>query len=219
MKFDTRTTQILRNFSTINASLIFKPGDTITTISPHKTVMAKATTSLRVEDRFAIYDLPQFLGAVGMFDDPDLIQEGKQIIITEGKEKIKYTCAAEHLILAPPEKDIKFPPADVSFELKADMLGRIQKALGIISVPEIAITGDGENIYLEAINSKNASDSTYRVEVGVTDKTFRAIFLSDHIKPLPDDYTVSISSAGLSHWKSADVQYWIAIESTSTFEK
>lgn len=42
MKLDTRTTQILKNFASINPSIMFKPGNRLATISAGKTVMARA---------------------------------------------------------------------------------------------------------------------------------------------------------------------------------
>jgi hypothetical protein len=40
-----------------------------------------------------------------------------------------------------------------------------------------------------------------------------------NLKMLPGDYTVSISSKLISHFKNANlpVEYWIALEKTSTF--
>jgi hypothetical protein len=218
MKFNSRTIQILRNFSTINPSLLFKPGHSIATISQSKTLMAKATIETEIETTFAIYELAQFLSAISMFDDPELTSGAKAITIGSGSEKINFTYAEPSLILVPPAKAIELPSPEVQFELKNDILTRTQKALGIIGAPEIAVTGDGQAIYLEALNTKNASESTYRVQVGETDKTFRLIFLAENIKLLPDDYSVSISSKGLSHFKGTDVEYWVAVEATSTYK-
>lgn len=218
MKFNARTIQILRNFSTINPSIIFKPGSQIKTISQSKTIMARAKIETDIESTFAIYDLSQFLGAVSMFEEPELIAGDRAMTIRAGTEKLNYTFAEPTLILAPPEKDIVLPSPEVIFDLKNDVLNRVQKALGIIGAPEIAVTGDGEKIFLEALNTKNSSDSTYRVEVGETDKTFRLIFLAENIKLLPGDYNVSISSKGLSHFKGEDVEYWVAVEQHSTYE-
>ena len=40
MKFSERTLTVLKNFATINPSIVFNPGKTLRTISPTKTVMA-----------------------------------------------------------------------------------------------------------------------------------------------------------------------------------
>jgi hypothetical protein len=43
MKFSDKTLTVLKNFASINPSLIFKPGQQLKTISPQKTVVAIAT--------------------------------------------------------------------------------------------------------------------------------------------------------------------------------
>ena len=57
MKLSARTLQILKNFATINPSLLFKPGNVLTTISPAKTMQAKARVTEQFDTQFAIYDL------------------------------------------------------------------------------------------------------------------------------------------------------------------
>lgn len=218
MKFSPRTIQILRNFSTINQSIIFKPGNQIKTISSSKTIMARATIDTDIDQTFAIWDLSQFLSAISLFDNPELIPHAKHMEISNGSEKLRYQYAEPSLIQAAPEKEIVLPSAEINFELKNDVLSRVQKALGIIDAPEIAVSGDGVNIYVEALNTKNSSDSTYKVEVGVTDKKFQLIFLAENVKLLPNDYQVSISSKGLGHFKTDDVEYWVAVEQHSTYQ-
>lgn len=218
MKFSARTIQILRNFATIHQAIIFKPGNQLKTISETKSVMSRATIDTEIERTFAIYDLGKFLSAVSMFDDPDLLLGDTSITITNGREKLSYTYAEISLIKAPPEKEITFPSVDVEFDLKNDDLNRVIKALSIIGAPEIAFTGDGTSIYMEALNTKNPAESTYRTEVGSTNKQFRLIFKAENIKLLPGDYHVKVSGKGLSHFKAEDVEYWIAVEANSTFE-
>jgi len=218
MKFSARTIQILRNFSTINESLIFKPGNQLKTISQSKTILARATIDTEIDSSFGIYDLGQFLSAISLFEDPELIKGNHSMTITKGTEKINYTYSEMSLMLSPPEKEIQLPSRDVEFELKNEVLVRVQKALGIIGAPEIAVTGDGDKVFIEALNTKDQSKSNYRVEVGETDKNFRFIFLAENIKLLPGDYNVTVSSKGLSHFKGEDVEYWVAVEQHSTYE-
>ena len=132
MKFSARTIQILRNFSTINESLIFKPGKQLKTISQSKTILARANIDTEIDSAFGIYDLGQFLSAISLFEDPDLIMGDKAMTIAKGSEKINYIYSEMSLMLAPPEKEIQLPSCDVEFELKNDVLVRVQKALGII---------------------------------------------------------------------------------------
>lgn len=221
MKFDTRAIQILRNFANINQSMIFKSGNELKTISigpnRNRSVIGKATISTEIEGSFAIYNLGEFLGALSMFDNPELTPTDHYMIIGDSKESIKYTFCEPSLLMSVPEKQIKLPSIDVTFTLKNEVLTRLLKGVGIVAAPEISITGDGTHIYIEAINSKDSSKSNYSVQIGETTKNFRFIFLAENMKVLPGDYEVDLCAKGITHFKGSDVEYWIAMESNSSY--
>lgn len=219
MKFNSKTLQILRNFSSIEQSMTFVPGDVLRTISRSKTVMAMAKIDTEIEQSFAIYDMSQFLSAVSLFTDPEIDLGDSALTIRQGNEQLTYRYCDPSLIVAPPQKDIKIPDPEVSFSLKQDALAKVQKALSVIGAPEIAVIGDREKIYLTAFTSSDPSGSSFKVEVGETDKKFQMVFLADNIKVLPGDYEVEISSKGISKFEGDDVTYWIAVETKpSKFE-
>lgn len=217
MKFSNRTIQILKNFATINQSIVFKPGNEIKTMSTAKTILARATIDSELEKMFAIYDLARFLSAVSLFDDPELTTRDKFVEIGSGSEKLNFVYSDASLIQTPPDKDIKLPTEDVQFRLTSGILAKTMKALGVLGSPEIGIVGDGDSIFLQTLNSKDVSSSSYKVRLGETDKTFRFIVLPENMKLLPGDYDVTMSAKGFSHFKGNDVEYWLAIEATSTF--
>jgi hypothetical protein len=218
MKLDTRTTQILKNFASINPSIMFKPGNRLATISAGKTVMARANITQEIPSPFAIYDLSRFLGTISLFTDPELNVDEKYMTIAQGKRKINYTFTEPSLIVTPPEKEIKLPDPEVSFSISGDELSEVMKALSVLSLPEIAVVGDGTDISVQAIDSKNPSGDTYSVNVGSTTATFKMIIRAENLKLLPGDYNVEISSKGLSRFSTTDIEYFIAVESNSTYE-
>lgn len=223
MKLSPRTIQILRNFSTIHQALLFKQGRTIKVMSETKSILAKATLDSDIEGTWAIYDMPKFLGAVSMFEDPTLTPRDSYVEISQGNERINYVYAEQSLIKVPPEKDIVLPSPDVSFELKNETINRVLKGMAITGANALCITGEDGKIFLEAKTiaaSKGQQPSgapTYRAEVGETDKTFCFIFTAENIKLLAGDYKVAISQKGLAHFVGVDVEYWVAVEATSTF--
>ena len=64
MKLSEHTISVLKNFSMINPSVLFKPGQVIQTVSPQKTVMAKAVVEENFPVEGAVYDLGRFLGVL-----------------------------------------------------------------------------------------------------------------------------------------------------------
>jgi hypothetical protein len=217
MKIDTNTTNILKNFAKINPSILIVEGNTLKTISTSKTIMAKAKVSTDFTDRFAIYNLDRFISTLSLFNEPELKFSDKYVDISDGSKKTHYVAADENTITKPPEKEINLPSIDVSFKLVNENLKDVERAAGVLGLPEIIVAGDGQNIYLQAADSKNPSGDLYSIIIGETTKTFKAIFKSENIKIIPGEYEVNISSRGISHFIGGDVEYWIAVEQTSTF--
>lgn len=218
MKFDNRTTMVLKNFSSINPALLFREGNVIKTVSPTKTIMAKATVDTKFDRRFAIYNLSKFLGTLSFYNDPEIVLNDKNLVITDGSgSSTTLSYADEDTIKIAPEEELKLPTTYVDFKISSVSLSNIMKMLANLGLPEIAVIGDGANLYVAAFDSKNPTSESHTERVGSTDKKFKAIFKADNIKLLPGDYEVSITSKGISHFKGETVEYWIAVEQHSTF--
>lgn len=221
MKLSENTINIMKNFSNINPSLLVHPGDTITTMTPAKSIFAKATVEENFTSRFAIYELSKFLGVITLFKEPEFEFGERQVRIASGRQSVNYTYADPSMIVAPdPNKDINFPAADVEFSISQEELLRVVRSTGVLQLPDIAVIGDGHTIAVTATNSKNPTTDVFSVEVGETDKTFTMIFKADNIvKLLSSEYNVSISSRGLSKWVTSGVTYYVATEANSSYTR
>lgn len=220
MQIDVDTLNILKNFSKINPSIVIQEGNVLKTISPTKTIMAKAKIKTEFPKRFAIYELDRFLANLSMFESsPNFEFNERHVDLVDSKRrsKLKYVYADENTVTKAPDKEISLPTVDVKFTLKDDDLKAVEKVGGINALPEIVIAGDGEKVYIQAADTKNPTGTMFSVDIGETDKTFRAIFKAENIKIIPGDYDVSISSKGISHFVGKEVEYYIAIEASSTF--
>lgn len=219
MKLSENTINILKNFSTINPSLLVHPGNIITTMSPTKSIYSKANVEENFSTQFAIYELNKFLGITSLFKEPELDFGSHQVKIVSGRQSVNYTYADPSMIVAPdPNKDINFPTADVEFSISQEELQKVIRAAGVLQLPEIAVTGDSHHITVTATNSKNPTADVFSVEVGDTDKSFNMIFNLDNIiKLISGNYDVKISSRGLSKWSTNNVIYYVATEASSTF--
>jgi hypothetical protein len=217
MKIDAYTISVLKNFAKINPSILVQEGNTLKTISTSKTIMAKANVTTTFDSRFAIYNLDQFISTLSIFNDPELTFSEKEVDISDSKKSMKFKYADENTVTKVPEKEINLPSIEVSFKLTNENLKDVERAIGILGLPEIVVTGDGTNIFLQGVDSKNISGHVFYINIGQNDKVFKAIFKSENIKVIPGDYEVSISSRGISHFKGAEAEYWIAVEQNSTF--
>lgn len=215
MKFSAETLSILKNFSTINPSIVFKVGNTIRTISPQKTVMAAATIAESVEQQAGVYDLSRFISTLGLFETPEVLFGSDRFTIKGGKSELKYTYTSESLIVSPPDKDIVVPDPEAKINVSWQAIDSVIRATGVLQLPEVAFTSDGSTIKLSAVDSKTSTADKYEVVIaeGVATKPFNMIIKTDNLKLVQTDYEVTLSSKGMAHFKSDKVQYWVAIES------
>jgi hypothetical protein len=223
MKLSARTIQILKSFAQINQSLIFAPGNELKTISPLKTMVAKATIAETVPQQFAIWDLPRFLGVLSLFDDPDLEINEKFITIKSGKTKLDYVYCLPEMITQPPKKMVDIPADAVEKVLPSATLQSLMKAVGVLQLPEIAFVGKDGYFSIEALDTKpkNPNDQTlsnsFSIVVGETIKSFKMIMKADNLRIMNEEYILKISPQGLCHFKGSDVEYWIVCEQNSTY--
>lgn len=217
MKISQKTLSILKNFSSIQKSIVIKQGNVIKTISGEKNLFARALVNESFPTQFSIYELSKFLGAISLFDDPDFEFFDDHLKISEKKNFIRYTYADESLIVTPPDKEIQIPSKDIYFELTEKDFSGVLKAASVLQAPEITVVGEDGTIYVKANNNSNASADSYSIAVGVTDASFNMIFKSEHFKFINGAYKVNISAKGIGEFVSDAVTYWIATESKSKF--
>jgi len=213
MKLSDKTIQILKNFATINQSILVRPGNVLKTITPLKTILAQATVTENFEQEFAIYELPRFLGTISLFSDPEFTFQEKYVTISSGKQRVNYTYADASMIMTPPSKEISFPNTEVEFTITADQLSTISKAGSVLQMPEIAVVGEDGLISIRAIDSKNSSADVFSLDVGECDKDFKVIFRPENLKLITSDYKVSLTTAGICRFESENLTYWVTTES------
>ena len=219
MNLSSDTVNVLKNFSDINQNILVKPGNKIQTISTMKNILAEAEVSEKFEDEFAIYDLPEFLRSVELFEKPELkFNGGTNVKISQASQSIKYFFADKSVIVSP-SKGITMPDKHVTFTLKKDDFARLMKGATTLNLPDIAVKGDGKKIKMIATDKKNKSSNDYSEIIGETDKKFNAYFKAENLKIIGDDYDVSISQQKISHFvnRNKPVKYWIALEPDSEF--
>ena len=214
MKLSDRTVNLLRNFSTINQSILFKQGTRLRTISVMKNILAEANIDEDFPQDFGVYDLGQFLNSLSLFQEPELNFTG------EGKQRSKYFFADPSVIVSPPDKKLSLPTVDVEFSLKSAQLDRLLKAAAVYHLTDLSVVGNGEEIKLKVHDRKNDTSNDFSIIVGVTDKKFELHFKVENIKIVPGTYEVKISKKLLSEFKSSeyDLTYYIALEPDLTWE-
>ena len=166
MKFEQQTLAVLKNFSSINPSICFKEGQKLRTISPGKTILAQAAATSELPGTFAIYDLSKFMSVISLFEDPSISTSTTHLTIKDNRQTINYTFADISTIIAPPDKTPVVASPEIEFELSADVLLRVQKAMGVLGLSEMSVTGDGSTISVKSVDSKKPGNDIFAIEGG-----------------------------------------------------
>ena len=151
MNLSSDTVAVLKNFSDINQNILVKPGNKVQTISTMKNILAEAEVSEKFEDEFAIYDLPEFLRSVELFEKPELkFNGGGHVKISQNKQSIKYFFADKSVIVSP-TKGITMPDKFVTFTITKDNFARLMKGTTTLNLPDVAVKGDGTTIKMISV--------------------------------------------------------------------
>ena len=220
MKLSDKTLSVLKNFSTINQSILFKQGRKLRTISVMKNILAEATIDEQLPKDFGIYDLNQFLNGMGLHHDPELdFANDSYVVIKEGTMRSKFFFADPAVIITPPEKEVTLPSEDVTFDLSTDQLDKLLKAAAIYQLPDLSVVGENGAVKLLVRDKKNETSNSFDIAVGDTESEFSFNFKVENIKILPGTYDVVVSQKLLSRFvsKNHDLTYYIALEPDSTF--
>ena len=209
------TLEILKNFCSINKSLVINPGNKLSTLSINKNILVYADVEESFDSQLSIYDLGVFLGGLSLFEQPSIDTSRDNYVTvsdTKGRSKTKFFYADPDIITQPPEKEINLPSEDVKFRLESTALQQLQRAASVYQLPDLCLFGDGEKMNLCLTDKKNDTSNTYSIEVGKSDDEFCYCFKVENLKLLLGDYNVTLSKSNVALFQGEGIKYFISLE-------
>ncbi|HCT54508.1 MAG TPA: hypothetical protein DF712_18850 [Balneola sp.] len=222
MKISKNTLSILKNFRDLNSNILISKGSLLKTLTPAKNVMSSATVTESFPVEFGLWDLTSFLGTVSLFEDPDFNFKDKYVdIVGSNGSTVKYFYS-EPSLLTVPTKDVKMPESVVSIELTEEAFSELKKAAAVLNLSDLSICStDGSSIVAILSDIKNNTSNTYSIDIGYNESgnVFNFDFKIDNLRIIPGNYDVSFAEKIVSQFsnKNLDLNYWIALESSSSF--
>jgi len=209
------TVEVLKNFCSINKSIVIKPGNQVATLSINKNILAIAEVEESFDSQISIYDLGVFLGGLSLFDSPKIdTTQSNYVTVSDqrGKSKTRFFYADPDIITQPPEKEINIPSEDVKFRLEAGVLQQLQRAASVYQLPDLCLFCSDGTMNLCVTDKKNDTSNSYSVEVGESDDEFCYCFKVENLKLLAGDYNVTISKQNVALFQGDGIKYFIALE-------
>jgi hypothetical protein len=215
MKLSKRTLGVLKNFASINQSLIIKPGTKLETISNVKDTFAKAEAEETFATQVSIYDLNEFLGVVSLFEDPDFEFGDKSVTISEGKTSQTYFYADASVITTPPEKGVSLPSTEVTASLSKEQLSKLIRSAAVNNAADLTFKNGSVIVHDKTVPNSNKFEI---VEVASTEGKYELSIKVEKLKMVSDDYEIKICAKGLAHFKgSQGIEYFIALQPNGSY--
>lgn len=213
-----KTREVLKNFSTINGSIVIREGSILKTINVGENLVAQYECEEMFPQTFAIYDLNQFLAGMSLFDSSTLeFSNQEYLTITgDGRSAKYYFSDPEITLKTAPDKKVNFPGADIEFTILEKDLESLRKASDVYSIPDLVFKSSaGGTVSLNLCDRENETSNVYSQEIfGDNTGEYELMMKMENIRLLPGDYEVKISSKLITQWKHKNLKltYWIALE-------
>ena len=222
MELNDKTLAVLKNYATINPNVVINEGNVLKTISEAKNVLSSAELDDTFPKTFGIYDLNEFLNVLSLVDSPNLKLEDNYVLVSDGsgRTRIKYFYSDIDMLTVP-SKDIIMPEAEVSFSFDRETLSRVKRAASVLGHTELSVSVINNVLSLSVVDQNDKTSNVFSIDVDGTYKNenFNYVFNISNLKMIDDDYRVDISSKLISHFvnEQSGIQYWVALEKTSTY--
>ena len=237
IQLSKKTIDLLRNFSTINKSILIQPGKFLQTMSVNKNIIAMGQIAENIPEQMAIYDLPLFLGALSLFKKPWLhFPDNKKVVVydEETKGKTVFYYSDPEIIVRPPEFNPNLPQQELMFDLPQTDITQLLQAAKVYGVEDLCINGYRQEYSICVRDKKNNTsnvfslplkkvvfDQTPREEGGEQYKItperqeFCYCFKVENLKLLDATYHITLSQKNIANFTSlshSELDYFIALE-------
>ena len=212
-----QTLQVLKNYSTINSSILIREGNELKTISVGENALAQYSCEESFPQTFGIYDLNQFLAGLTLFQNPvlEFDNENYVTIRSRGRSAKYFFSDPEITLKSAPEKNINFPGADIDFNITWEDITSLHQAAAVYNLTDLVFKSEDNQISLYLRDSENETSNDYcQTIAGDTTGDYELVLKVEHLRLQPGDYHVKVSKHLVSEWRHTrlDLVYYIALE-------
>lgn len=213
-----QTKEVLKNYSTINGSILIREGSQLKTINVGENLISQYDCSEVFPQTFAIYDLNQFLAGLSLFQNPVLEFDNAEYLTIrgDGRSAKYYFSDPEITLKTAPDRKVNFPGADIEFSITSDQLEALRKAANVYGIPDLVFKSfGGGTVSLNLCDRENETSNVYSQEIfGDNTGEYELAMKMEHVNLVPGNYEVKISSKLITQWQhsSLPLLYYIALE-------
>ena len=197
MKLENTHKQILKSFSSISEQ-IYITSQIVGVTDPQKTLGAYYEWGVEIPEPYGVPNIVEFLSIIDMYNDPTVIKDNKNILISEGKKKNKYVCLSEASIIKPIAKQtfienvLSKRTCESEFVLSKDQINDIRKNVNILKNTHLKFEGNSISTFDKKINSNSDSENKFEMEIDGMNTKIKVIPSSNIGIIVQDDYKFKI---------------------------
>lgn len=217
MKLSNKTLQILKNFSSINQSIIIQQGHQLVTVADNKIIIGYSEIDEEFPKDFAIYDLNKFINSINLLKEPTLEFFEEHLNISNGDSSIEYYYADAEVLTQPPKSEYILPSVDISVLLTTEHMSAISKSSNNLDLPDLSLIADNNALKLLVHNKSIKTGNKFQIDLGFVDYVGTANLKIENMKFLSGSYYLEISSKGICKFtnEDMDLKYFVALEQDS----
>ena len=218
-KIDSFAFSVLENFATINTQVWINEGNVLETVAPSKSIVARATVDTVFPKTFGLYHLNRFIQALSLYNEPDVTFEDTRLVVSSGMRSTKFSYG-DPVLFKPcriPDK-MTFPSSDIKASISSVVIRDLEKAARILGVEFFVIQGNGEVLTVSALDVEDPGSNYHRIQLGETDKKFKAVVKASNMLLLPLDYEIEViphEDRPSLKFVSDRIQYLVALDESS----
>jgi len=213
----------LKSFAAINPGMVFKPNHKFEVAQREKAVIGFSDVGVQIPVKFAVQDVPKFLGVLSLHDSSSLeltVVDDKVMKIKSKKGLTNYRFTDPTNVTHIPD-NFNLPMNEVgTFSITAGELEEIKKVSNSLALPHVVLSADPTNhLVIDVKNLKEDHTDQHDInsESPATGE-FEMVLRSENLAMLiPNDYDVKVSTKFL-YFVSKDkkTEYYVAVEPKNT---
>lgn len=196
MKLSKNLVAVLRNFSTINRSIKIPKGNEIVVAAAGGGVFGRYTTDVDFPTEICIYDVPELLSTLAIFDDPDVEFDEDKLVISGGDSTLKYAYTDPTTVRIPTMKfdsvRTRYKAIASGIRITEEKFTQAIKAASIMRFGLASFVGDGEKVEMLLTPEKQTRSNQMKSVISTSDAVFDIKLEVDKLKMIPADYDLTI---------------------------
>lgn len=197
MKLSKSTLEILKNYSKISKTIIFREGNFLVTRSADESVVSYVTLEDSFPQSCCIFDLNEFLAIISMYnEDVELTFHDTFVDIVSGSNKLTYYLANKRIYDSvssniPKNKVNLGQEPSLAFDLKATDLQNIIKTAALLNLESLEFSNKG--VEVKVPESKGTGFNHLFIKLPVEGETSQKASISvQNLFMVKGDYRVEV---------------------------